>query len=116
MEQYDNNEKWVSEVWRKYSYFVLKNDTKLMLVDTSMHTIDIVKDKIKKWKEQISLIPGGLTRYLKPLDASINKPFKDELKKRYTKYCIDQKDTIKDNQKDLINWVGEIWYDDKLSS
>ena len=67
-------------------------------------------------KIQISLIPGGLTRYVQPLDASINKPFKDELKKKYTKYFIDQKDTFKVTQKDLINWVWEIWHDDKLSS
>ena len=58
----------------------------------------------------------GLTRYLQPIDVSISKPFKDELKKRYAKYCIDQKDTkTRIIQEDLINWVGEIWYN-KLSS
>ena len=52
-----------------------------------------------------------------PLDVTINKPFKDELKMRYTKYCIDQKDTkTRVIQKDQINWIGEIWYGDKLPS
>ena len=79
--------------------------------------IDIVKDKIKELKTKISMIPGGITRHLQPLDESINKPLKDELKKRYTKYCTDQKDIkARVTQKDLINWVGEIWYDDKLTS
>ena len=55
------------------------------------------------------MIPGGLTRYLQPQNVSINKSSKDELKKRYTKYCIDQKDTkIRVTQEDLIKWVGEI--------
>ena len=37
------------------------------------------------------MIHSEITRYLQPLDAFINKPFKDKLKKRFTKYCIDQK-------------------------
>ena len=49
-----------------------------------------------------------------PFDVSINKPFKDELKKKYTKYCKDTKAKI--TQEVLINLVGKIWYDDKLSS
>ena len=39
------------------------------------------------------MIPGGLKRFFQPIAATINKPFKDELKKRYAKYCINQKDT-----------------------
>ena len=102
--------KWIDEVWRKYSHFVLKKDMMLVMDDALMHKIDIVKDKIKECKTKISMIPGGLTRYLQPLDVSINKPFKDELKKRYTRYCIYQKDTkARVTQEDLINWVGEIW-------
>ena len=47
-----------------------------------------------------------------PLDVSINKRFKDELKKRYIKYCIDQKYTkARVTQEDLINWVGDmVWW------
>ena len=74
----------------KYSHFVLKNDMMLVMDDTSMHKIDIVKNKIKECKINIRMISGELTRYLQPLEVPINKPFKDELKMRYTKYCIDQ--------------------------
>ena len=82
-----------------------------------MHKINIVKDKIKELKTKISMILGRFTRYFQLIDISINKQLKDELKKRYTKYCIDQKDTkAKVTQTDLINRVGDIWYDDKLTS
>ena len=75
--------------------------------DASMHKIDIVKDKIKECKTKISTIPGGLTRYFQTLDVSINKPFKDELKK-YTKYFMDQQNIkARVTQEDLINWVAE---------
>ena len=61
-------------------------------------------------KTKLCMIPGKLKRYLQPLDASIKFPFKNELKKRYFKYCIDQKDSkVRVTQEDLINWVGEIW-------
>ena len=63
----------------------------LVMDDTPIYKIDFVKDKIKECKTKISMISGGLTRYFQLLDVSINKPFKDELKKRYTKYYIDKK-------------------------
>ena len=87
----------------------------LVMDDVSMHKIDIVKDKLEECKTKVSMISGGLTRYLQ--DVFINKRFKDELKGRYTKYCIHKKDTkARVTQEDLINWIGEIWYDNKLSS
>ena len=76
----------------------------LMMDDASMHKIDMVKVKLKEGKSKISMIPQGPTRYLQPKDVYINKPSKDESKKRYTKYCIDQKDPkARITQEDLIN-------------
>ena len=72
-----NNEtimkKWIIDVWRKYTYFDLKKNTMLVLDDASMHKIKEVKEQIESWNTHISLIPGGLTRYLQPLDISIKK-------------------------------------------
>ena len=117
MEQYDNNEKVDRRGLEEILSFCIEEGHDAMMDDTSMHKIDIVKDKIKECKTKISMIQVGPTRYLQPLDVSINKAFKDELKKRYTKYWIDQKHiNARVTQEDPINWVGEIWYDDKLSS
>ena len=73
-----------------------------MMDDESMHKNDIVKNKIKESKTKINMIHGGLKRYLQPLYVSINKPFKYELKKRYTKYCTDQKIQRQE-------WSKKIW-------
>ena len=34
---------------------------------------------------KVMMIPGRLAQYLKPLDASIKKPFKDGIRKKYNK-------------------------------
>ena len=84
--------------------FCIEEGHDAVVNDASMYTIDIVKDKIKECKTKLGMISGRLTKYLQPQDVSINKPFKDELKKRYTKYCIDLKDTkTMLMQEDLIN-------------
>ena len=36
------------------------------------------------------MISEGFTKYFQPKNVFINMLFKDELKKMYTKYCMDQ--------------------------
>ena len=63
------------------------------------------------------MIPGGLTRYLQPLEVSINKPFKDKLRKKYTDYWMETKNSNdKVSQNNLINWVWKVWYSKSISS
>ena len=63
------------------------------------------------------MIPEGLTRYLQSLNLSINKTFKDELRKKYTDYLMEtKKSNAKVSQNDLINWVWEVWYSKSISS
>ena len=74
--------KWAKSaiLYRKYEYWIisiLKTICMLVMDDASMHKLDVIKQRINDWETSISMIPGGLTRYLQPLDVSINKPFKD---------------------------------------
>ena len=58
--------RWICDIWRKYSYFDHKKETMLVMDDASMHKLDVIKQRINNWETSISMIPGGLTRYLQP--------------------------------------------------
>ena len=78
----------------------------------------INEDIIEKCTGQfcdVSILPSGCTSILQPLDISINKPFKNSLKEKYIRYCIDKGVVFsKVGKEDIINWVGDIWYSDKI--
>ena len=38
--------RWISDIWRKYSYFDLKKETMLVMDDASMHKLDVIKKKL----------------------------------------------------------------------
>ena len=49
---------------------------------TSHYDNDIIK-KYANENKFISFFPSGLTRYLQPLDVSVNKVFKNAIKEKY---------------------------------
>ena len=65
--------------------------TMLVIDDASVYKIENIQQKFKNCGKKISLIPGSLIGYLQPLGVEINKHFKDELRKKYTEYLLEQK-------------------------
>jgi len=66
----------------------LKNGTRrepAMLVYDSFkgHLKESIKRKFHESGVDLAVIPGGLTSICQPLDVSINKPFKDHLRKEW---------------------------------
>ena len=47
------------------------------------HISDSAKDSLKLCNTVMSVIPGGCTKILQPLDVSINKPFKEYFREKY---------------------------------
>ena len=60
-------------------------DERSLLVWDSFHgnLTDSVKSNLQRWKTNVAVIPGGLTPLLQPLDKCLNKPFKDNIKRKY---------------------------------
>ena len=107
--------KWINVVFRKYVQFKLKKKNMLVLDEASVHRIPEIKKSLELSETKVMMIPGGLARYLQSLDVSINKPFKDRIRKKYNEYWLG-KGNIKVLRKEIFNWVGEVWYDDNLTS
>ena len=69
----------------KYVNDLRTNNTSIMMVYDSFRGHLEESVKMKFWDSGIDLvvIPGGLTGLCQPLDVTINKPFKDNLCKKW---------------------------------
>ena len=70
---------WVKEIYGSFSF------NKRMLVWDSFkcYINEEVKTIVKKQNSIMAVIPGGCTKFLQPLDVSINKPFKEIFREKY---------------------------------
>jgi hypothetical protein len=44
---------------------------------------------LSEMKTDLAIIPGGLTSVLQPLNVSVNKPFKDNIRKLYAQWMAE---------------------------
>jgi len=129
--------KWVKDVYLAYEEEEIKKKC-ILIMDKAPSHIYRSKFLDKKNKSYV-FIPGGLTRYLQPLDIGINRQFKDHLKNKYLSnlannigdeveldkeveglrnndniFGDNKKPTKLDEQRlNIINWVIDIWWDDE---
>ena len=74
---------WIKKAWRA-RIGGLGRRRSLLVYDTfEAHETDSVKSSFKCENTDLAMIPGGLTSILQPLDVSLNKPFKDEVRKKW---------------------------------
>ena len=72
---------WLHNIWFKYNKLHSKKKSLLILDRATSHYYENISDDFKRNDGNYVLIPPGLTRFLQPLDISINFPFKNALKK-----------------------------------
>lgn len=77
---------WINNIYMHYQNCVVKNNCMLVFDKATTH----IKEEIIKFLNDNNInyviIPPGFTRFLQPLDVSINKPFKMALKNKYLNY------------------------------
>ena len=78
----------------------------LLIMDLeTTHLSQSILDLFKENQSNYILIPTGAIRYLQPLDLAINKPFKDNMRKKYTEFVIKFGGNKKPVAEDLIECV-----------
>ena len=74
------------------------------------------KDELKRYNTVMSVIPGGCTKYLQPLDVCINKPFKaffrqlydDWLRKGEFDYTSGGRIKVPSHKQQIL-WIVQAW-------
>ena len=60
----------------------VRGDSSMLVYDSFRgHLEKSIKEKFYESSIHLAVIPGGLTNVCQPLDVSVNKPFKDNLRK-----------------------------------
>uniref|UniRef100_A0AAQ5X707 HTH CENPB-type domain-containing protein n=1 Tax=Amphiprion ocellaris TaxID=80972 RepID=A0AAQ5X707_AMPOC len=79
---------WLKVVWGRRRWGLRKKRNMLILDAFRGHLSDPVKKQVKAMNGDLVIIPGGMTSQLQVLDVVVNKPFKDNLRKKYTEWLL----------------------------
>ena len=113
---------WIKQVFLNFRVGEDNDDkmVKYQLFDScSSHLKVSVKDAVKDSGSLLSIIPPGCTSLLQPLDTSINKPFKDGIRRKFHAWFASEGNTeanktpkgnLRAPSRNLIHrWVVEAW-------
>lgn len=102
--------RWIKDIYLKFT----KKDRSMLVLDSFRgHLTDKVKKSLRKGNSVMAVIQGGCTSKLQPLDVSINKPFKTELRNSWRAYIREASKTARDNgervksatKETVVNWL-----------
>ena len=78
---------WLNSIWIKVGGLLRKRN--LLVWDSfRAHLSDNVKRILKSSRTDVAVIPGGMTSLLQPLDVSVNKPFKDNIRQYWNEWML----------------------------
>ncbi|CAJ0602651.1 unnamed protein product [Cylicocyclus nassatus] len=78
---------WVEE-WMGSEHPAKSPEKALLILDAACCHITMEAKKAIQKRAKIAVMPGGLTKYLQPLDISVNNSFKAKLRNRWEEWMI----------------------------
>ena len=101
---------WINNIFFNNTH-INNSLKKILIMDrATSHYDETLVDIFKKYNSYFILIPPGLTRFIQPLDVSINGPFKKAMHHWDIDFRIQNKNEKKPTPNDIINAVVDIWY------
>ena len=110
--------RYIDEIWMPYVKKTGCTESILCLDKFQAHISASTDSKMKANNVHPSVIPGGCTSVLQPLDVCLNKPFKSLLRHSWQNYMLkcSEKNKLDPNEKipppsrqDIIDWVEDAW-------
>ena len=79
---------WIDNIWNRRPGS-MRNEHNLLVWDMfRSHITAKSKTRLARSSTDIAVIPGGLTSVLQPLDVSLNKPFKDNIREQWNEWML----------------------------
>ena len=108
---------WLSTCYSKRPGGFFRQSKSLLVLDSMRaHISEITKERIKATSSIPAVIPGGLTKVLQPLDISVNKSFKCELRKIWEQWMVSGEKSFTNtgrmrraSYETVCQWVKDAW-------
>ena len=94
---------WISWLASRFN----AQERKMLIMDSHRsHMTDDVKAACRSHNIDIVMIPGGCTKYLQPLDLTVNRSFKSKLKQHYHRSMKHYTGVIDKSRKESANKIN----------
>ena len=104
--------RWIKEIW--VPYITSKGERSILCLHA--HLTASVVAEYQKQQIHKAVIPGGCTSILKPLDVSLNKPFKALLRSQWQQYILEETEKVEQEEKLpaptnqlMVDWIEYAW-------
>ena len=116
---------WIKKAWRRRLGGLGRRKSVLVYDALEAHTTDTVIAVFKRKDSDLANILGRLTSIPQPLDVSLNKPFKDGVRKRWMQWMADFSHEFmatgqqkKPSEELLCSWIlqafPEVWHHEQF--